>query len=212
MRCVITAGPTYEPLDNVRRLTNFATGEIGSLLAGALAARGFDAICFRGEGSTFPAPAGTDVRPFSTNASLADGLRALARQPVAIFHAAALCDFVVAGIGGTAAAHKLTSRGEEVRLILKPAQKVLPLLRGWFPRAFIVGWKYELDGSRDEAVARGAQQIREAQTNACVVNGAAFGEGFGLLLPDGSLLPVPDKTALADQLASRISPGLHCGD
>ena len=200
----ITCGPAYEPIDRARRITNFATGEFGVHLVGALSAQGFDVVCFRGEGATFPAPLETDVRPFSTNASLAEGLHALGRAPDAIFHAAALCDFVVAGIEGAEAAHKLTSRGGEVRLILKPAIKVLPLLREWFPHAFIVGWKYELDGSRDDAISRAANQIREAHTDACVVNGAAFGEGFGLLLPDGSLLPTPSKPALADLLASKI--------
>ena len=200
----ITCGPSYEPIDRARRITNFATGEIGVHLAGALTAHGLDVICFRGEGSTFPAPDKADVRPFSTNASLAEGLHSLDRAPVAIFHAAALCDFVVSGIEGAEASNKLTSRGGDVRLILKPAQKVLPLLRGWFPTAFIVGWKYELDGSRDDAIARAANQINEAHTDACVVNGAAFGEGFGLLLPDGEILPSPDKPALAELLASKI--------
>ena len=203
----ITCGPSYEPIDRARRITNFATGEIGLHLASALTAHGFDVVCFRGEGSTFPAPAGVDVRPFSTNASLSEGLRALGTMPDVIFHAAALCDFIVAGIEGAEATRKISSRDGEVRLLLKPAQKILPLLRGWFPGALIVGWKYELDGSRDDAIARAAHQIREGQTDACVVNGAAFGEGFGLLLPDGTLLPSPDKPTLAELLASRAEPG-----
>ena len=204
----ITCGPSYEPIDQARRITNFATGEIGSHLSLALKANGFDVVCFRGEGSTFPAPAGTDVRPFSTNDSLADSLQDLVlpeNHPVVIFHAAALCDFVVAGIEGADAALKLTSRGGDVHLILRPAKKILPHLREWFPDAYIVGWKYELDGSRDEAIARASKQIRDAQTDACVVNGSAFGEGFGLLLSDDSLLTAPDKPALAQLLANRLA-------
>lgn len=197
----ITCGPAFEEIDRVRRITNFATGEIGGHLARALSGAGFDIICFRGEGATFPAPAGVDVRPFTTNASLADGIRALDRVPAAIFHAAALCDFEVEGIEGAGGARKLRSRGGRVRLILKPAEKVLPLMRGWFPGARIVGWKYELDGTRDDAIARGAAQILESRSDACVVNGAAFGEGFGLLLPDGLLTHAPDKASLAGLLA-----------
>ena len=200
----VTCGPAHEPIDRARRITNFSTGEIGSHLANALSARGFDVVCFRGEGSTFPAPGGADIRPFSTNDSLAGCLRVPGPAPAVIFHAAALCDFVVAGIEGAGVGHKISSRGGDVRLVLKPARKILPLLRGWFPSAWIVGWKYELDGSRDDAVSRAAAQIREAQTDACVVNGAAFGEGFGLLLPDGLLTPAPDKASLAELLAARI--------
>ena len=40
MNCIVTAGPTYEPLDDVRRLTNFSTGRLGTELANFLVARG----------------------------------------------------------------------------------------------------------------------------------------------------------------------------
>ena len=36
MNCIVTAGPTYEPMDNVRRLTNFSTGKLGTELANFL--------------------------------------------------------------------------------------------------------------------------------------------------------------------------------
>ena len=44
MNCIVTAGPTYEPLDDVRRLTNFSTGRLGTELANFLAARGHTVI------------------------------------------------------------------------------------------------------------------------------------------------------------------------
>ena len=40
MNFIVTAGPTYEELDNVRRLTNFSTGRLGSELVNFLVARG----------------------------------------------------------------------------------------------------------------------------------------------------------------------------
>jgi len=40
MRCIVTAGPTYEPLDKVRRLTNFSSGRLGSELGDFLTDRG----------------------------------------------------------------------------------------------------------------------------------------------------------------------------
>jgi len=199
----ITCGPAYEPLDKVRRITNFSTGEIGAVLAGTFAKAGFDVVCFRSEASTHPAPTGADVRAFSTNASLAEGLRALERPPAIVLHAAALCDFVLESIEGAEGSDKLSSRAGSIRLTLRPAEKVLPKIREWFPSARIIGWKYELDGGHDQAVARAADQIRTARTDACVVNGAAYGPGFGLLSADRSLLHFPDKTALAAHLAAR---------
>ncbi|MEI6492127.1 MAG: phosphopantothenoylcysteine decarboxylase [Verrucomicrobiota bacterium] len=199
----ITCGPAYEPIDKVRRITNFSTGEIGAVLAGEFLRAGFEVICFRSEAATFPAPSGVEVRPFSTNDSLAAGLRSLARPPAVVLHAAALCDFVLESIEGAEGADKLSSRAGMIRLILKPAEKILPQMRTWFPEARIIGWKYELDGSRDQAISRAADQIRGARTDACVVNGAAYGPGFGLLTSDGPTQHFSDKSALAAHLTGQ---------
>ena len=198
---VVTCGPAYSPIDSVRRITNFATGEIGAILSRSLRQAGWEVLCLRGEGSTAPAPEGVDVHSFSTNESLAALFQNLPQKPNAIFHAAALCDFQVASIEGAGGMKKIPTRDGAVSLHLEPAPKILPRLREWFPEALIVGWKYELDGDRVEALSKGADQIRECRTNACVVNGAAFGPGFGILLPDGRVLEEPDKTALAGALA-----------
>ena len=109
-------------------------------------------------------------------------------------HVAALADFKVRREG---VAKKLSSRAGEITLTLIPAAKVIAKLRGLFPNARIVGWKYELDGTREDALAMGARQIAENATDACVVNGAAYGRGFGVVRPGAELVALPDKDALA---------------
>jgi len=200
----ITCGPACEPIDKVRRITNFSTGEIGTILTGAFLRAGHEVVCFRSEAATFPGPAGADVRPFSTNDSLAAGLRSLERPPAVVLHAAALCDFVLESIEGAEGSGKIDSRAGTIRLTLGPAEKILPQIRAWFPSARIIGWKFEVDGPREQALARAAAQIRDARTDACVLNGAAYGPGFGLLAPDNSLQHFPDKTALAAHLAAHV--------
>ena len=54
MKCIVTAGPTYEPLDQVRRLTNFSTGRLGAGLAEYLVRRGHEVTLLLGELSTWP--------------------------------------------------------------------------------------------------------------------------------------------------------------
>lgn len=202
---VITCGPAIAPIDSVRRITNFASGEIGTLLARAMAARGLEVICFRGEGSSAPEPDGVEVRNFTTNESLALALRELPRQPDAIFHAAAMCDFEVEKIEGAEVQNKLPSRCESLVLTLRPAPKILPTLRGLFPAAKIVGWKYELDGQQTDALASAYRQLAECHTDACVVNGAAYGPGFGLVLAgEGGISHLPNKTSLAHALVQRF--------
>jgi phosphopantothenoylcysteine decarboxylase/phosphopantothenate--cysteine ligase len=197
----ITCGPAFEPIDKVRRLTNFSTGEIGTVLAETFLREGFKVICFRSETATFRSPEGVDVRSFSTNASLAAGLRSLECAPDAVFHAAALCDFVLDRIEGAEGSEKLSSRSGSIRLTLKPTEKILPMIRDWFPKARVTGWKFELDGTRDQAIARAKAQIQEARSDACVLNGAAYGPGFGVMTPDSRIQHFPDKLALAAGLA-----------
>ena len=59
VHCLVTAGPTFEPIDQVRRLTNFSTGRLGSELAACLAAAGHQVTLLLGEQATWtnlPAP------------------------------------------------------------------------------------------------------------------------------------------------------------
>ncbi|MGA9576268.1 MAG: phosphopantothenoylcysteine decarboxylase [Terrimicrobiaceae bacterium] len=199
---LVTCGPAYEPIDEVRRITNQSTGELGTILAETLAGSGFEVLCLRGEATTRPEPTNAKVLTFSTNASLWTLLEKLTIQPAAVFHAAALCDFVVHAIEGVDDAQKIRSTTAELRLILRPAVKVLPRLRTIFPQAVIVGWKYELDGSRPEAIARARKQINSSSTDACIVNGAAYGAGFGFVtLASEDVSHFPDKASLCEFLA-----------
>ena len=95
MKCIVTAGPTYEPLDEVRRLTNFSTGRLGSELANFLTARGHETTLLIGQHATYRGERhARKVETFTTTANLRDRLQALAGQPVdAVFHAAAVSDF-----------------------------------------------------------------------------------------------------------------------
>ena len=62
-----------------------------------------------------------------------------------------------------------------------PTPKILPELRGWFPRALIVGWKFEADGQRADALNAAANQLNNCATDFCVANGPAYGPGFNLV-------------------------------
>ena len=75
-------------------------------------------------------------------------------------------------------------------------------MRDWFPSALLVGWKYDVDGDRDAALGKGQAQISENRTNGCVVNGPAYGDGFGWLPAEGQAEHLPGQAALLDKLAA----------
>lgn len=207
MRVVVTCGPSYEPIDEVRRLTNFSTGESGIMLANALASAGYEVHCFKGVGATCTRPIeAAHVTPFATNDNLLASLEALQERETiaAVFHTAALSDFRVSSVhrsdGTEVAAPKIPSREGELLLRLVPAEKVISHLRKLFPVSRIVGWKYELNGRRAEALHAAVRQIDENRTDVCVVNGHAYGAGFGFLEPGAPLVHCGDKTELCNHL------------
>lgn len=214
MRVIVTCGPSYEPIDCVRRLTNFSTGELGLMLAGELARAGHTVLCMKGIGATSSlTPGRVEVQTFSTNDDLSWKLNAFAGKADVIFHTAALCDYRVRAVENTSGedvdtSGKVPTRMGELVLRLAPTTKVLPQLRKIFPKARIVGWKYELEGTRTDVLAKAARQINECKSDACVVNGAAWGEGFGFYTPDNALVMIPDKASLCTMLAKWIGkPG-----
>jgi phosphopantothenate---cysteine ligase (CTP) len=207
MRVIVTTGPSYEPIDQVRRLTNFSTGELGVRLASELAKAGCEVTCLRGVSATYRGSCeGATELPFTTNDDLLAQLRHFSQSTTidAVFQVAALCDFKVARVddasGAAVAAAKLDSRVNSLTIHLVPACKLISELRGLFPKATIVGWKYELVGSREEALAKAWRQIGENRTDACVLNGAAWGDGFGFCTPPARVETLAGKAELAQFL------------
>ena len=210
MNCIVTAGPTYEPLDEARRLTNFSTGRLGSELAGFLSAREHQVTLLIGEQASWGGERRAHrVETFTTTEDLQGRLRALSGDAVdGVFHAAAVSDFCFGKVwqgapGGELQeikAGKISSRVDRLLVELLPTPKIIAELRGCFPRALIVGWKFEVDGDRAGVVAKGLEQVSENRTNACVVNGRAYGAGFGLVTGMGQCRHLAEMETLFSAL------------
>ena len=196
MNCIVTAGPTFEPLDDVRRLTNFSTGRLGTELANFLTARGHSVTLLIGESATYAGERRAQaVKVFSTTADLRAKLKSFSAKKVdAIFHAAAVSDFAFGKMFTRDAAGKLqpfkpskkiSTRGGTFYVELAPTPKIIAELRGWLPKTKLIGWKFEADGERADALRAARRQIAECATDACVANGPAYGRGFNLVTADG---------------------------
>lgn len=220
MRCLVTAGPTYEPLDTVRRLTNFSSGRLGSDLARFLTERGHEVTLLLGEQATYQ-PADQQWTGFSTTADLAARLREAAKdQPAAIFHAAAVSDFQFGKVwlrSGTEEliemrSGKISTREGTLLAELIPTTKIIRHLREWFPDAKLVGWKFEVEGDRRQVLERARAQVQECRTDACVANGPAYGAGFGLIAETQPPIHLAGKPALFEALGTLLtSPTRRAG-
>jgi phosphopantothenoylcysteine synthetase/decarboxylase len=222
MKCIVTAGPTFEELDEVRRLTNFSTGTLGTELANFLVERGHEVELLRGQLSTCRLePTAQRVQEFTTTADLRRRLKTLGRGGAgAVFHAAAVSDFAFGkiwerGLDGAlkeVRSSKIPTRGGTILAELKPTPKILSELRDWFPTAFLAGWKYELEADRPQTIKRACQQLVENRTDACVVNGRAYGKGFGLVATQRQWEHFTERIFLFDALEKLILGGHRAED
>lgn len=215
MHCVVTAGPTYETMDNVRRLTNFSTGRLGTELANFLTEHGHQVTLLIGEQATHAGGRKAQrVEPFGTTANLLAKLRSLSAEKVgAVFHAAAVSDFSFGKVWVRSAAGdlveiksgKISTRQGTLMAELVPTPKIIAELRMLYPQAKLVGWKYEVDGNRTSVLAAAAGQLNECRTDVCVANGPAYGRGFGIVTGPNACAHVNESAALFTALEKLIS-------
>jgi len=215
MQCVVTAGPTAEALDQVRRLTNLSSGRLGIELANHLTASGHGVTLFRGEQATWCGECrAARVEGFSSTTDLRERLGKLHSAKVdAVFHAAAVSDFAFGKVWARLAngglderrAGKFSTRDGVLLAELVPTPKIIAELRDWFPKARLVGWKYEVDGDRAGAIRAAAAQVTACRTDACVANGPAYGDGFGLVTAAAPCAHLADRAALFRALESLLS-------
>jgi phosphopantothenate---cysteine ligase (CTP) len=205
MKCIVTAGPTYEELDEVRRMTNFSTGALGTELANFLVEHGHDVTLLRGHYSICGIrPKAQSAQVFTTTVDLSRRLQGLGFKGAgALFHAAAVSDFAFGklwrrldnGQLKEVKSRKIPTHEGTVLAELRPTPKIIACLRPWFPKAVLVGWKYEVERTRAQSLTEAERQLEENQTDACVVNGPAYGKGFGFVT-SGEYSHVADKAAL----------------
>lgn len=210
----MTAGPTYEPLDGARRLTNFSTGQLGAELANFLTDHGHDVTLLFGAQSTYAGVRrAKQVETFSTTSDLQKKMQAHGGKRVeAVFHAAAVSDFAFGKVWERTASGelmevksgKISTRHGTLLAELVPTVKIIAHLREWFPHAQIIGWKYEVDGNRESVIQAAQKQMAESHTHLCVANGPAYGDGFGLVNRNGSSVHAENRNELFGMLESSL--------
>src|SRR5438105_14306490 len=104
-RALVTSGPTREPIDPVRYLSNHSSGKQGHAIAAALAARGAETVLVSGP-TQEPTPAGVKLVAVETAAEMLAACEAALPLDIAVM-ASAVSDWRVE----TAHAQKLKKDG-----------------------------------------------------------------------------------------------------
>ena len=200
MKILITAGPTREPLDPVRYLTNRSSGKMGYAIAGAAAHEGHRVLLISGP-TSLDVPDGIDFLPVETAAEMYDAVaNHIGRMDVAIF-AAAVADYSPAEVS----AEKIKKSGDTLTLELLKTKDILGSARSQMGfQGYLVGFAAETQNleanARDKLVRKGCDLV--------VANDVSRSDiGFDSA-ENEALLVFPDRTE-AFAKASKQDPAMH---
>ncbi len=184
-RVVITAGPTWEAVDDVRFLGNRSSGKMGFALARAAATQGAEVTLIAGPVS-LPTPNGIARRIDVESAlEMREALRRVAFQVDVVVMAAAVADFRpgvrVLGKLSRRDSRPVTDRpARSLALVANPdlLAELGQERKGTTP--FLVGFAAEVGISGEALVARARQKLKEKRCDLVVANEVGkAGLGFG---------------------------------
>lgn len=190
---VVTAGPTREPIDPVRVISNRSSGRMGYRLAEAAWRRGAEVTLISGPTSLVPPAGVTLVRVESTGEMATAVEQALAGSDVLIM-AAAPADFRPASVSEI----KRAKADGVVSLDLVPTTDILQATRALRPAAMtVVGFALETG----DAVKKGRVKLHDKSLDLIVVNDALQeGAGFDV---DTNVVTILDKRGGEQQVTLR---------
>jgi phosphopantothenoylcysteine decarboxylase/phosphopantothenate--cysteine ligase len=123
-RLLITAGPTHEPIDEVRYLGNRSSGRLGLALADHAASHGWTVTLLLGPTPLTPSDSRVAVHRFRTTADLAALLARLAPACDALVMAAAVADYRPKPLGDQSSG-KIRRSEQQLVLELEPTPDLL---------------------------------------------------------------------------------------
>ncbi len=206
LRLLVSAGPTREPIDAVRVLSNRSSGRMGVAIAAAARRLGAAVTLLHGP-LAVPLPLGIDLVAVETAAQMERALEELAPAADAAFLAAAVADFTPAN----RSQGKLDRREGGCSLKLQPVADLAAGLGSMADRPYLVVFAAEIGEDRQRAVAK----MRRKGADAVVLNDIAA-PGLGMEAARNELwicttaglehqVPADTKERVAEELLLTLS-------
>ena len=210
-RVVVTAGPTLEPIDPVRFVSNRSSGKMGYAIAAAAADAGAEVFLVSGP-TALRAPARTQLVPIETAEQMRDAVLGLLPNADAVVMAAAVADY--RPIETQERKIKKRDAGKELSLRMTENPDILKaIVAARRAGAIVVGFKAETGDATTEA----GRMLREKKLDLVVANDvsdptSAFGsdtDRVTFVSADGvEALPLLAKTEVARRLVAKLAERL----
>ena len=205
-RILVSAGPTQEPIDPVRFISNRSSGKMGYAVASAASERGAQVVLVSGPSDLLP-PARVEVVPVITAEDMAKALFARLSWADTVVMAAAVADFRAA----KPAARKLKKKDRVwTSLDLEPTPDILQELSVRRTGQLLVGFAAETD----DLLAHAREKLHAKGVDLMVANDVTIeGSGFGSHANQAALIdrtgrtvewPLMPKRELADRILDAV--------
>jgi phosphopantothenoylcysteine decarboxylase / phosphopantothenate---cysteine ligase len=205
-RVLVSAGPTQEPIDPVRFISNRSSGKMGYAIAEAARDRGAEVILVTGPSALMPPPGVTTV-PVNTASEMSDALSRHFPSSTVLIMAAAVGDFrpkIPAG-------QKLKKQGKsELVLELEATPDILAMLSARRTSQIVIGFAAETE----QVLSHAKDKLRGKGLDLIIANDVArAGGGFGsddnavvILSAAGEqkVLGLMPKRRLADEILTAV--------
>ncbi|MBI4388695.1 MAG: bifunctional phosphopantothenoylcysteine decarboxylase/phosphopantothenate--cysteine ligase CoaBC [Nitrospinae bacterium] len=209
LRLLVTAGPTREPIDPVRYITNPSSGKMGYAIAEQARDRGAVVVLISGP-THLPQPGGVEFLPCLKASEMLDLVLARLPECDALVMTAAVGDFAPESIHK----EKIKKRGEPLVLKLNPTPDILLEAAKIKTRQFMVGFAAESQNLVQSAL----EKFRKKRLDLIVANdisapGIGFQSDYNQVTviageSDIERLPLLPKTEVAGVILDRIKAGV----
>ena len=202
---LLTAGPTQEPLDPVRYISNRSSGKMGYALAEAAAARGAKVTLISGP-VHLPAPRGVEVIAVRTAADMRDQVFAHLAPASIVIKAAAVADFHLSKVPD----QKVKKTAARISMELDPTPDILAELGRKKGDRLLIGFAAETQNLQQES-----RRKLESKNCDMVVGNLVGGADLGfesdqnevvLALSTGETIPISraSKREIADRIFDQV--------
>ena len=202
---LVTAGPTREPLDPVRFITNYSSGKMGYAIAHAARMRGATVILVSGPTVLVP-PGGVELVQVQSAREMRDAVLGRLDETTVIVKAAAVADYRPT----VCEDQKIKKRPGDLRLCLERNPDIIAEIGRKKGGRILVGFAMESENLLENARTK----MRAKKMDLIVANDLReAGAGFQgdtnvirILSPDGRVeaLPLMGKREAADRILDRI--------
>lgn len=205
LKVLISAGPTREPLDPVRYITNRSSGKMGYALASAALKAGAEVTLVSGPVS-LAVPVNADIVSVETAAQMYEAVIARASEHDIYIGAAAVADYSPAVMEP----QKIKKQAEQTTLALQKTRDILAEVAQLDNRPFTVGFAaetHDLEGHAQDKLARKKLDMIAANWVGREQGGFDSEQNaLQVFWADGQrTLAMTDKNHIAEQLISLIA-------